>query len=156
MYFFGIAIWTGLAFGPYDIAVNGPYDLGMSKEYYWPQWFQNLWFGCCRSFYVISVTFFVIPAMIGQKDLVARVLGSKVFAFVQRLSFGGYLVHYIIIQYTIWDSKDSVYYNAENLLSLFFSEFSLTLLAASVIALMIEIPIMNLSSILLGGKKPTS
>lgn len=94
--------------------------------------------------------------MIGQKDLVARVLGSKVFAFVQRLSFGGYLVHYIIIQYTIWDSKDSVYYNAENLLALFFSEFSLTLLAASIIALMIEIPIMNLSSILLGGKKPSA
>lgn len=65
MYFLGITIWTILAFAPYDIAVNAHYDLGMSTEYYWPKWFQNLWFGSCRSFYVISVTLFVIPAMIG-------------------------------------------------------------------------------------------
>jgi hypothetical protein len=39
---------------------------------------------------------------------------------------------------------------------LFFTEFAFTLVAAALVALVIEIPIMNLSGILLGGRKPSS
>lgn len=94
--------------------------------------------------------------MLGSKDLIVKFFNCKLFAFLQRLSFGGYLTHYIIILYTLWNSKDAVYYDSENLIGLFFSEFLLTLVAAAIVALIIEIPIMNLSGILLGGKKPSS
>lgn len=41
-------------------------------------------------------------------------------------------------------------------MTLFFTEFAFTLVAATIVALVIEIPIMNLSGILLGGRKPSS
>lgn len=98
----------------------------------------------------------VIPGILGSKDLIVKFFSCKLFSFLQRLSFGGYLTHYIIILYTLWQSNDAVYYNVENLIGLFFAEFFLTLIAAAIVALIIEIPIMNLSGILLGGKKPSS
>lgn len=57
MYFTGFTLYVGIVFGPYDLSVNG---FG-----YWPDWFQNLWFGTCRSFYVIAVSLIVIPAITG-------------------------------------------------------------------------------------------
>lgn len=105
---------------------------------------------------MIAVSCFVIPGMLGSKDMFVKFYSNKMFAFVQKLSFCGYLTHYIIILYTIWQTRDSIYYNVENLLELFITEAFLTLLAAIVVTLIIEIPIANLSAILLGGRKPTA
>lgn len=87
----------------------------------------------------------MIPGMLGSKDLIAKFFSNTLFAFLQRLSFGGYLTHYIIILFTLWYSKDAVYYDSENLIGMFFSEFFFTLIAAAIVALIIEIPIMNLA-----------
>ncbi|EAR83718.3 acyltransferase family protein (macronuclear) [Tetrahymena thermophila SB210] len=147
-YALGFGLWMGLVFAPHQMQVHG--------NDYWNADFQHFWFGTCRTWYVIATTCFMIPGMLGSKDLIAKFFSNTLFAFLQRLSFGGYLTHYIIILFTLWYSKDAVYYDSENLIGMFFSEFFFTLIAAAIVALIIEIPIMNLAQILLGGRKPSS
>ncbi len=102
--------------------------------------------------YTIGISIFIVPAICGSKDVIVKVLSNNAFAFIARLSFCGYLIHYIILSYSLWGFEDSVYLNVENMLCLWVTEAFLTCIAAGILSLLIEIPIMNLAVILFKGK----
>lgn len=91
--------------------------------------------------------------MCGSKDLIVKILANKLFAFLARLSFCGYLIHFVVIQYALWSSQDALYMNVENLIVLYLSELTFTLLSAFVLHLFVEQPIINLAAIIFATSK---
>jgi peptidoglycan/LPS O-acetylase OafA/YrhL len=81
----------------------------------WSYGVQNLWGSTCRSIYVLMVFLVTLPGMSGSKDIVARFMSHDFFAWFARITFTGYLVHYIIIEASSYGFQDSTYIGFEEM-----------------------------------------
>ncbi|KAL4477952.1 hypothetical protein ABPG72_013360 [Tetrahymena utriculariae] len=136
------------------------------QDYYFKPWsrsppyfiglifgFQNFWFGTCRTIYVVGIIFILLPGMCGSQDFLMKVMSSKIFQFKAKLTFQGYLFHYIILTFSLWDSKDFLYVNNENILQLYSTELILTLSFSLVFVILIEQPFTNLANIIFNRQR---
>ncbi|KAL4436160.1 hypothetical protein ABPG74_018144 [Tetrahymena malaccensis] len=144
-YFLGLFLIFFLIFGPHPLQVNG--------QNYWNEGFQNFWFGTCRTFYVVGIILVLIPGMCGSQDLLMKVMSSKIFQFIAKLTFQGYLIHYIVLTFSLWNYKDSLYVNNENILQLYFTELLLTLSFSLVFVILIEQPFTNLANLIFNRQR---
>jgi len=74
-----------------------PRDIEVRGNDSWPDLVQNIWNGSAKLVFCIGLSFFVVPNLIGENDYVIAFLGSKPIIFLSRLTFTGYLVHFMII-----------------------------------------------------------
>ncbi|KAM3129124.1 hypothetical protein pb186bvf_018760 [Paramecium bursaria] len=119
----------------------------------WPRWFQSLWHGFCRTILIIGLTLVIIPSMIGIKDLVVSFLGCRFFRFSAKISFCGYLFHFIwliVIGGIFYETPE---YNNQELIHTFIGMTLITYISAILMALFIEIPLGKLEKRLLTFKK---
>ncbi|KAL4453984.1 hypothetical protein ABPG74_003867 [Tetrahymena malaccensis] len=145
MYVIGLSLIFALIFGPRSLQVNGKNT--------WNKHFQHIWYGTCRPLYVIGVTLILLPGMCGSNDLIMRVMSSKIFQLLAKLTYQGYLIHFIILSYSVWSFKDSIYLNNENILQLYSAELIIVLFLAFLFVLIFEQPFTNLANILFAGRK---
>ncbi|EAR92753.1 acyltransferase family protein (macronuclear) [Tetrahymena thermophila SB210] len=145
MYILGLGIISVLIFGPRQLQVHG--------KNYWNKHVQHIWYGVCRPLYVIGVTLIILPGMCGSNDLIMRVMSSKVFQLLAKLTYQGYLVHFVILTYTLWSFKDPIYLNNENIISLYIVQLPIVLFISFLFVLFFEQPFTNLANILFASRK---
>ena len=119
----------------------------------WSQGFTVFWLGYQRLFFVIGLSFVFLNSLIIAKDLIAKILAWTPFGFVANLNFCGYLVHYFIIERSFLGSRQSLYYDAESVLYMYFADIFLTLLIASALTVFVELPFINLEKFIKGDRK---
>ncbi|EAS07221.1 acyltransferase family protein (macronuclear) [Tetrahymena thermophila SB210] len=144
-YSLGLFLIFFLIFGPRPLQVNG--------QNYWNQGFQNFWFGTCRTIYVVGIILVLLPGMCGSQDFLMKVMSSKIFQFIAKLTFQGYLIHYIVLTFSLWNFKDSLYVNNENILQLYSTELVFTLSLSLLFVILIEQPFTNLANIIFNRQK---
>ena len=91
-YILGIGIITTLVFSPRKLQEDGP-DA-------WNRYVQNIFFAWQRLVYCFGISLIAIPNLLSEQDYIVRFLGHKIWIFIARLSFVGYLYHFIILQVT--------------------------------------------------------
>jgi peptidoglycan/LPS O-acetylase OafA/YrhL len=115
--------------------------------------FQLIFLSFQRLLYVFGLTLLLMNNFIYKKDIIGRILSWKPLGVITKLNFCAYLVHYFIIERSMLNVKQAVYYNAENIFYFFFSDFIFTVILASLLSLCVEIPFVNLEKFLKGGKR---
>ncbi|KAM3134927.1 hypothetical protein pb186bvf_012927 [Paramecium bursaria] len=141
---FGIVLSLWLGWRPVQIS---------DKFAAWPMWFQNIWHGICRSVFVIGLSIVVIPSIIGMRDIFILFMSQITFRFMAKISFCGYLLHYIFIIVVIGLYYESPEFSEITLYQSFFGVTAITIIFGSLMTLFIEIPLSKLEKRLLQNKK---
>lgn len=89
-----------------------------------------------------------MPNFLELKDYIGSILSWKPLGVISKVSFCGYLIHYMIIQRSVFNARQSIYLNYENVHYFYFTDILLTLFAASILSLFVEIPFINLEKFL--------
>jgi peptidoglycan/LPS O-acetylase OafA/YrhL len=119
----------------------------------WSQGVIVFWLGFQRLFFVIGLSFVFLNSLIISKDLIAKILSWKPFGFVANLNFCGYLVHYFIIERSFLGSRQTLYYDAESVLYMYFTDIFFTLVIASALTVFVELPFINLEKFIKGDRR---
>lgn len=114
----------------------------------WPTLVQNLWNAFVRFVYCFAVGLVCIPCMMGSKDFVVKILGSKAFTFLARITYCSYLVHYMCLQVQIMSLGQGQQWSYTISSALFVLGVVLAIIFASLMNLVIELPFMNLDGLL--------
>lgn len=76
-------------------------------------------------------------------------MGNRVFNFIAKFTYCGYLVHAIVIQVIGLSSKSSHYTTLPTVLYYWVADFTFVMFFAGVLMLLVEIPFANLDELLL-------
>ncbi|EAS03650.1 acyltransferase family protein (macronuclear) [Tetrahymena thermophila SB210] len=145
IYLIGLGIIFTFIWAPLPLLQNG--------SDYWSSNIQHTWQGVVRLFYTIGVCLVCMPAIFGSKDLIVQILSCKLFALLARFSFSGYLIHYIIIAFNLWNSYDAMYFSFSELFYHFLGVTMIVLLFGLLLHLAVEQPVVGLSNIIFNGKR---
>lgn len=119
---------------------------------YWNAWVQYLWNTLSRPLYCAGLAVITIPNMIGSRDIIVDVLGSKPFIFLSRLTYTAYLLQQNVIIIMVVNSGQSFEYSYDNIAQLFTLVLLITLTGACIMVLFVELPFMNLDSLIFEGR----
>ena len=135
---------------------------------FYPRTYQNdnnawasggvyFWITFQRLIYISGLNLLLMPNFLGLKDYIGSILSWKPLGIISKLSFCGYLMHYMIVQRSVMNSRQSIYLNYENVHYFYFADILLSLFAALILSLFVEIPFINLERFLKdrGSKKKT-
>ncbi|KAL4445123.1 hypothetical protein ABPG74_018851 [Tetrahymena malaccensis] len=147
-YLIGLGIIFTFIWAPLPLLQNG--------SDYWPSNIQHIWQGVMRLFYTIGVCLVSMPAIFGSKDLIVQILSCKLFALLARFSFSGYLIHYIVIAFNLWNSYDAIYFSFSELFFHFLGVTVMVLLFGLILHLAVEQPVVGLSNMIFGGQRNSS
>lgn len=67
----------------------------------WPQFVNSCILGLQRPFFIIGISFWIFPMLLGHCKPVCYLLSSRVFAPIAKISYSLYLVHYFVIAYML-------------------------------------------------------
>lgn len=59
--------------------------------------------------YVTAVFLVVLPGLRGSRDLIAKTMSSDLIAWLTRITFTGYLIHYDFLGISSYGKMDSTY-----------------------------------------------
>ena len=124
----------------------------------WSQAFQWIYIIFSRSFYIFGLFCVTICCLLNIPDVVGFIANWKIWGFIARISFCAYLVHYFIIQRSLYNYRQSNYFSNESLVYWTIADIIITLVAASILSLLVEIPFMNMEKVIKEAfkKKPKS
>lgn len=102
-----------------------------------------------RPFFVIGVSFIIIPTFVGRLRIVKNLLSAEIMSVMARLSYMAYLIHGIIILWYLFDLKTSIHVSILN--QWFFSIGTVVVSYSFAIpfTLLCEAPFMNLEKYIL-------
>lgn len=119
----------------------------------WSQNFIVFWLSFQRLIFVIGLTFLFMNNLIVSKDIMARILSWAPFGVISNLSFCGYLVHYFIIERSFLGARQTLYYDTESVIYMYFTDLFFTLVIAAVLSVFVESSFINLEKFIKGDKK---
>lgn len=119
----------------------------------WSQNFVLFWLGFQRLLFVIALTFLFMNTLLISKDIIAKILSWTPFGVISNISFCAYLVHYFIIERSFLGSRQSLYYDSESVLYMYFADIFFTLIIAGCLSVFVELSFINLEKFIKGDKK---
>lgn len=119
----------------------------------WSQGFQWVYLVFCRSFYILGIFCVTICCLLNIPDIVGFIANWKIWGYIARISFCAYLVHFFIIQRSYFNYRQSNYFSNESLVYWTISDIIITLVVATILSLLVEIPFMNLEKVVKGRLK---
>lgn len=119
----------------------------------WSQNFVLFWLAFQRLLFVIALTFLFMNTLLISKDIIAKILSWTPFGVISNISFCAYLVHYFIIERSFLGSRQSLYYDSESVLYMYFADIFFTLIIAGCLSVFVELSFINLEKFIKGDKK---
>ena len=111
----------------------------------WPQAMHSIYLTFGKLFFVIGVSMMVTPSLLGVKnDLVFFLMDTKFFHFIGKISFWTYLIHYNLIVIVLFSQKVDFYYEAINILPVYFPIVIMSLGCGFIGTLLVEMPFAHL------------
>ena len=149
MYLLGIGLVLLMIFINYPIT-NYPDDFS--------QTFNVMFLVFSRTIFVIGMTLFLLPALMGHNRPTTWFLSLDFFTPLARLTFGAYLVHPIYIIFHSLNTESGVYVTINQGIVNYIAWSVVAFVTSVIFTLLIETPWMNLEKVFLGGgntkKKP--
>jgi len=129
------------------------YPRTLQKGEKWTQGFAETWSTFSRPLFVIGVFMIVAPCLAGNLRPIRRFLSNMYFVIIARLSYSGYLVHFIVIEVMYWDNNlltgVSQYYQ----MGLSFAFMMTSCAFAVILYLLAEKPFANIETLFINKKK---
>jgi len=113
----------------------------------WSQTFQWIFITFSRTFYVFGLFCVTICCLLNIPDIVGFIANWKIWGFLARISFCAYLVHFFVIQRSLYNYRQSNYFSNESLVYWTIADIIISLVVATVLSLLVEIPFMNLEKV---------
>ena len=111
----------------------------------WPQAMHSIYLTFGKLFFVIGVSMLVTPSLLGVKhDFVFFLMDTKFFHFIGKISFWTYLIHYNLIVIVLFSQKVDFYYEAINILPVYFPIVIMSLGCGFIGTLLVEMPFAHL------------
>ena len=110
----------------------------------WSLDLQYTWAAISRTLFVIGLTLFLLPSLFGKNRFFKGMMNNGFFAVMARISYGGYLVQYIILQTASSMSKGN--FISTNL-DLFYDWCATVILSSAlsiILILLVEAPFVNI------------
>ena len=96
----------------------------------------------------------VTPSLLGIKnDLVYFLMDTKLFNFIAKISFWTYLIHYMVIEHTVYIQKLDFYYNVHDVMTLYIPVAIISMAFGLAGTLLVEVPFAKLEKMLFETKK---
>lgn len=114
----------------------------------WSQTFQWIFITFSRSFYIFGLFCVTICCLLNIPDAVGFICNWKIWGFIARLSFCAYLVHFFVIQRSLFNYRQSNYFSNESLVYWTIADIIITLVVAFFLSILVEVPFMNLEKVL--------
>lgn len=113
----------------------------------WTQTFQWIFLTFGRTFYIFGLWSVTICCLLNIPDIVGYIANWKIWGFIARISFCAYLIHFIVIQRSVQNYRQANYFSNESLFYWSVADIVITLVAATVLCLLVELPFMNLEKV---------
>ena len=110
----------------------------------WSDDVKYIWSAVCRTLYILGIFWFIWPSMFGKNRVFRSFLNNGFFLVMARLSYAGYLIHYIIISVDSYGSQGNFIDTNWDLLLQFFSTLILASFGAILMILLVESPFVNI------------
>ena len=89
-----------------------------------------------------------MPGLLGSKDIIVKIMGNVGFAFIARLSFTGYLIHYMVVSFSYYTNNNTVFVEDATMIYYWIANAVFSLFFALVLSTFVELPFMNLEGII--------
>jgi peptidoglycan/LPS O-acetylase OafA/YrhL len=117
----------------------------------WPIWVQVTWRAFQKGFYVIAMTMFILPILLGDNNIVKKFLAHPIFVPLARLSFTAYLVHLFWVYKNYYDLPFSFHITYTNGTLNTISNAAISFGTGLILSLVMEVPMANIESNYLSG-----
>ena len=145
----GVGLYGYLVYGQYEFYIN---PLENEDDEGWTRFridifiaFERVVFGCLMSF-------IFLPMMLGYFRPITAFLSLSIWGFLSKFTFVVYLIHVYIMEIILRSQKDVMRLNEYNAIRDTLYIFSVCVVAAVPIILLIEMPALNLETILFHRK----
>lgn len=143
----GIGLMAFLAFIPRTLQAG----------YEWPQILHSLYLCFSRVLFNLGIVLTLGPSLLGIKSSFFRtVLDTSLFNIIAKLSFCGYLVHYMIISQFLAAVTYDTYYQITDRFVIDLGLLVLTFVFAALMVIIIEVPFATLQKELMNKLKDSS
>ena len=142
-FFSGVGLLSLVFFYPRTLQTGDP----------WSPVFAMTWNTFGRILWVLGLFLLTAPCLVGNLKPVRWVLGSYIFNLVTKVSYGGYLLHLVFLDMTVYGSTElfTLSQGEETILTLFV--FAMACGGSIVLQVLIEKPIINLEASMLLQKR---
>lgn len=111
----------------------------------WPQIAHSLYLCFSRVFFNLGIALAIGPTLLGiQNSFVMTLLDSSLFDFLAKISFCGYLVHYIVLSQVLAVEKTDTYYDIPERFVYHLGILVMTCFFATLMLFIVEIPFASL------------
>ena len=143
MYLIGVGLILLMIFVHYPI-MNYPDDFS--------QTFNVMFLTFSRTIFVIGMTLFLLPALMGHNRPTAWFLSLDFFTPLARLTFGAYLVHPIYMIFYALDTESGAFVTINQGIVNYIAWVVVAFTTSIIFTLLIETPWMNLEKAFIGGR----
>ena len=119
----------------------------------WTDGFAMTWNISARTLFAVGLFMLTAPGLVGNLKPFTHFMSNYYFTLVSRLSYTGYLIHYVFLFVVVYDSDQVLGINPGFSFSLAFSVFIFSCFGAFVIHLLVEKPFVNIETRIISGKK---
>jgi len=119
----------------------------------WTDGFAMTWSIFGRSLFAIGIFMLTAPGLVGNLKPFTHFMGNYYFTLISRLSYTGYLIHYVFLFVVVYDSSQFLGLNPSFSMSLAFSIFIFSCFGALVIHLLVEKPFVNIETKIISKKR---
>ncbi len=106
-----------------------------------------------RDIFAIALFLFCLPGLVGKGRVQKLLLGNHFFFVMGKLSYGGYLLHQMYMEYFIYTRQKPMYFGYAHLCMEFWAYMLLAFVTAALSFLFVEQPVFNLERMLLMPKR---
>ena len=119
----------------------------------WSEGFAMTWNTFGKLLWVAGLFLLTAPCLVGNLRPVSLFLRCSMFNVIAKISYGGYLLHYIFLYMVLFQSRQIFHLSEVNELSLALLLFVMACAGSIVLQLLVEKPMIDLESKLLGTNK---
>jgi len=129
------------------------YPRTVQKGYHWSDGFAETWSTFSRPLFALGAFMTVMPCLTGRFHVVRTFMSQFYFLVISRLSFSGYLMHFMLMEMLIYDNDQLIGLSQRFQTCLSFAFLIASCACGLVLYLLAEKPFANIELLFMGEKK---